>query len=486
MDALNSSDVCLFGPFRFDRRGGVLHRCDADGRYLPVSIGSRARAVLGALIARPGNLVPRDEIMRAAWPGTVVEEGNLAVQISALRRILDAGSTGESCIQTVSGRGYRFVRSVTDLGERSPPEEAARKDNQVEAVTTAGRARTRLWNWLAVGSGAVTIIPSVMAVMWLGGWPARTALPPRLSLVVLPFANLSGDPRDDYLADGITDDVTSDLSHLRSTFVIAHQTAYTYRGTPKNVREIGEELGVRYVLEGSVRRIGSILRVNAQLTSAETGAHLWSDRFDEPITELAAGQEQIVTRMRSELDISMIEIEKARSQRERPTNPDAFDLILRARSLTNLPPNPARSREVLALYERVLQLDPSSAAAMANVAYYLLDPTMTGLGINFTDQQRAERLLRQARTIAPNSVEVLNYLVYWLSSTGRCQEVIEAAQQAIQMDPSQGTGVYNELGKCKIWTGHAEEEIPLQQTANRRNPSVPTSSGDTVAWALHR
>ena len=98
---------------------------------------------------------------------------------------------------------------------------------------------------------------------------------------------------------------------------------------------------------------------------------------------------------------------------------------------------------------------------------------MTGLGINFTDQQRAERLLRQARTIAPNSVEVLNYLVYWLSSTGRCQEVIEAAQQAIQMDPSQGTGVYNELGKCKIWTGHAEEEIPLQQTANRRNPLSP-------------
>ena len=112
---------------------------------------------------------------------------------------------------------------------------------------------------------------------------------------------------------------------------------------------------MRYVLEGSVRRIGTILRVNVQLTSAETGAHLWSDRFDEPITELAAGQEQIVTRMRSELGISMVEIEKARSQRERPTNPDAFDLILRARSVENLPPNPQRSREALALYERALR-----------------------------------------------------------------------------------------------------------------------------------
>ncbi len=111
---------------------------------------------------------------------------------------------------------------------------------------------------------------------------------------MLPFENLSGDPKDDYLADGITDDLTSDLSHVRDTFVIAREFAYTYRQKPTDVRKIGEELGVRYVLEGSVRRMDTTLRVNVQLTSGETGAHLWSDRFDEQITELAAGQEQIV------------------------------------------------------------------------------------------------------------------------------------------------------------------------------------------------
>ena len=470
MDAFSSSDAYLFGSFRFDRRGGVLLRCHDDGRYLPVSIGSRAFAVLGALIARPGDLVSRDEIMRAAWPGTVVEEGNLAVQISALRRILDAGTQGESCIQTVSGKGYRFVRPVTCPGERSPAAEPAPANDQTEAVNEVAAPRPRAWSWrwLEASSGAVMIIALVL--LWLGGRPAGPVVPPRLSVVVLPFQNLSGDPKDDYLADSITDDLTSDLSHISSAFVIAHQSAYAYRGKPKDVRKVGEELGVRYVVEGSVRRIGSILRVNVQLTSAETGAHLWSDRFDEPITELAAGQEQIVTRMRSELGISMIEIENARSQRERPTKPDAFDLILRARSVESLPPNPQRSRKALALYEQALELDSSSAAAMARVAYYLLNPSPTGPGISFTDLQRAERLLRQARTIAPNSGEVLNYLVYWLSSTGRCQEVIEAAQQAIQMDPNQGTGLYNELGKCKTWTGHAEEEIALQQTANRQNP----------------
>ena len=287
---------------------------------------------------------------------------------------------------------------------------------------------------------------------------------------MLPFANLSGEPKDEYLADAITYDLTSDLSHISGALVIGRESAYALKGKAVDVRQIGQMLGVRYVIDGSVQRIEDTLRVNVQLTSADTGLQLWSDRFEERMADLNAGQEQIVTRMRSELGISMIEIEKVRSQRERPINPDAFDLILRARSGQNLPPNPQRSREVLALYEQALQLDPSSAAAMANVAYYLLDPTTTGLGISFTDLRRAERLLRQASTIAPNSGEVLNYLVYWLSSMGRCQEVIEAAQQAIQMDPNQGTGLYNELGKCKTWTGHAEEEIPLQQTANRRNP----------------
>ena len=419
----------------------------------------------------------KDEIIGAVWAVRQDRYANLTVQISSLRRILGALSRWRGlAIQTVSGRGWP-VRPSGHAPLQTLPDAAAFPTSPATSTGYATRAwrpgglvRIQSRHWLHSARRMVTR-PAADRRGVASRLVLRAAgFRPRLSVVVLPFQNLSGDPKDDYLADGITDDLTSDLSHISSAFVIAHQSAYTYRGKPKDVRKVGEELGVRYVVEGSVRRIGSILRVNVQLTSAETGAHLWSDRFDEPITELAAGQEQIVTRMRSELGISMIEIENARSERERPTNPDAFDLILRARSVESLPPNPQRSRKALALYEQALQLDPSSAAAMARVAYYLLNPPPTGPGISFTDLQRAERLLRQARTIAPNSGEVLNYLVYWLSSTGRCQEVIEAAQQAIQMDPNQGTGLYNELGKCKTWTGHAEEEIALQQTANRQNP----------------
>ena len=172
-----------------------------------------------------------------------------------------------------------------------------------------------------------TPTPSVSAIETPPPVPSPA---PRLSMVVLPFQNLGGDAKDDYLADAITDDLTTDLSRIAGAFVVARESAYTYKGKATDVRQIGRELGVRYVLEGSVRRIGATLRVNVQLISAETGAHLWSDRFDEEISQLAAGQQQIIARMYDTIGFSLVDIESARSLRERPTNPDAFDLILRA------------------------------------------------------------------------------------------------------------------------------------------------------------
>ncbi len=347
---------------------------------------------------------------------------------------------------------------------------------ELSSATAPARSRARSRLWLAAGLGVVATVVLLMAAMWHGGWLARTPAPPRLSIVVLPFENLSGDPKDDYLADGITDDLTSDLSHIQHAFVIARASAYTYKSQPKDVRKIGEELGVRYVLEGSVRRMDTTLRVNVQLTSGETGAHLWADRFDEPIAELAAGQVQIVTRMRDSLGISLVEIENARSLRERPTNPDAFDLILRARSIKNLPASRERNNQVQALFEHALLLDPSSLEAMVGVAFYLMETNSDDSWGNFENMLRAGRLLEQARGSAPDSELVLNSYVYWLRSVGRCHEVIAIAQRAIQMDPSRMramTGVYNELGICKTFTGHAEEEILLQATANRLNPRSP-------------
>ena len=157
---------------------------------------------------------------------------------------------------------------------------------------------------------------------------------------MLPFENLGGDPKDDYLADGITDDLTTDLSHIADAVVIAHNSAYTYKGKAINVKQVGDELGVRYVLEGSVRRMGDVLRINAQLVSTESGAHVWADRFDEPMNDLAAGQEEIVEQLGNALGFQLLRVEAARSRRDRSDNPDAFDLYLRARSVLILPVHP--------------------------------------------------------------------------------------------------------------------------------------------------
>jgi TolB-like protein len=269
-----SADISLFEGFRLERRAGVLFRRDERGVFAPMAIGSRALDILGVLVERSGDLVSRAEIIEAVWPGTAVEDSNLNVQVAALRRILDQNREQGSCIHTVPGRGYRFVAPVT----RAEPD-------------------------------------------------ARPA--PRLSIVVLPFTNLNDDREQQYFADGITEDLTTDLSRLENTFVISRNTAFTYRNKTVDTRQIGRELGVRYVLEGSVRRSGNQVRINAQLIDAATDAHLWTERFDHDAGDLFALQNEMTSRLANALGVELIAVEAAR-----PTDhPDALDYILRGRAV---------------------------------------------------------------------------------------------------------------------------------------------------------
>jgi TolB-like protein len=261
MDALAAADISLFEGFRLDRRGGVLFRRDQQDVFTPIAIGRRALDILGVLVERPGDLVLRDDIIEAVWPGTTVEDSNLNVQIAALRRLLDDGRAEGSCIQTVSGRGYRFVAPVT----------------RVEPAA-----------------------------------PAHAVVAPRLSIVVLPFTNLSNDPEQQYFADGITEDLTTDLSRLVGMFVISRNTAFTYRNKPVDTKQIGRELGVRYALEGSVRRSGNQVRVSVQLIDATTDAHLWAERFDGDTSDLFALQNEITSRIAVALDLELIGVEAGR------------------------------------------------------------------------------------------------------------------------------------------------------------------------------
>jgi TolB-like protein len=328
MQGLAPSEIFRFEDFRLDRRGGGLSRRDDSGAFAPVEIGSRALDILRVLIERVGEVVSKDEIIAAVCPGTVVEDSNLTVQISALRRVLDRGRSNGSCIQTVVGRGYRFVAAMTHPSAEAHP-----------ASTSA--------------SSTTLVRQPVVA--------------PRLSIVVLPFSNLSDDREQQYFADGITEDLTTDLSRLANMFVISHNTAFTYKNRSVDTRKIGSELGVRYVVEGSVRRAGSRVRVNAQLIDAETDAHLWAERYDSDMSELFALQDDITGRIAASLDAELVTAEAAR-QIERA---DALDYILRGRAAMRNPPSQKNYAEAIAFFERALVVDPRSVEAQSALAFAL-------------------------------------------------------------------------------------------------------------------
>ena len=356
METLASGAIFLFEGFRLDRRG--LFRLDERGVFVPVAIGSRALDLLRVLVAAGGDLVAKDEIMAAVWPGTVVEDNNLTVQISALRRILDRGRAEGSCIQTVAGRGYRFVMVVT---------------------------------WRAADSG---VSPTKFPVI-------GTPLPPPLSIVVLPFTNLSNDPDHEYFADGLTDDLTTDLSRIADMFVISRNSAFTYRNRPIDTKTIGGELGVRYVLEGSVRRSGNQIRVNAQLIDAESNAHLWAERFDRDANDLFALQDEITSRIALTLRAELVRAEAARPAQHR----DALDYILRGRAAMLKPSSRKRYAEAVSLFERALALDPRSVEAQSWLAHFLTGRVLDNMtDTAVADISRAEDLAGRALAASPQAI----------------------------------------------------------------------------------
>jgi TolB-like protein len=256
MEEHAGADIVRFDRFQLDRRRGVLSRQNQDGGFTPLAIGSRGLDILRLLIDRNGDLVSRDEILNTVWPG-VVEGANVTVQISALRHVLDEGRSGPSLIQTVPGRGYRLVAAVTAGAANADAADTSASDSS---------PAPRLSEPAPLGTDN-------------RGFSAPSAAE-KPSIAVLPFQNISPDPDQEFLADGIAEDIVTALSRYPSLFVIARNSCFTYKGRNVDVKQVGRELGVRYVLEGSLRKAGNRIRVTAQLVEAETANHIWADRYD--------------------------------------------------------------------------------------------------------------------------------------------------------------------------------------------------------------
>jgi TolB-like protein/rhodanese-related sulfurtransferase len=295
---------------------------------------------------------------------------------------------------------------------------------------------------------------------------------PAHSLAVLPFAYLGSDTQNDYLADAITEDLTTEMARWPEVLVIARASASAYRGRSIDVRQVGDELGVRYVIDGSVRKFGERLRVTVQLISTETNAHLWTGRFDQDISDIGGGYEDIVSRILANLGIRMLDAEVARSRVERRNVPNVSDLLLRARSNYYKPWNRERAIETAALFEEALRLDPSSVAAMCGIADPLLDRFLI-LGSadrgNEDLLDRATILITRAADLEPNNERVIFSQGYLLRATGCHREAAQAFEHIIGYCPT-FYAAHRHLGFCKASSGEWNEAIAHLQRSIRRDP----------------
>jgi TolB-like protein/class 3 adenylate cyclase/Tfp pilus assembly protein PilF len=320
------------------------------------------------------------------------------------------------------------------------------------------------WFWPATRSSstAATALATATSI-------AQPLVAQRLSIVVLPFANLSNDPDQQYFADGITEDVTTDLSRIVDMFVISRNTAFTYRNKPIDTKQIGRELGVRYVLEGSVRRSGNQVRVTAQLIDAETDTHLWAERFDRDTGDLFALQDEVTHRIADALGAELIGREASR-----PTeHPDALDYILRGRAAGLKPNSRDTYAERVGLFEHALALDPQSVEAQTRLAAVLADRVATGVTDGAAaDIARADGLGDQALAASPRNALAHNVKGHVLRLQHRCEEAIPEFETALALDRNL-VGALQGLGWCKLFTGLIEQAIPLGEQAIRLSPRDP-------------
>jgi TolB-like protein/class 3 adenylate cyclase/Flp pilus assembly protein TadD len=326
----------------------------------------------------------------------------------------------------------------------------------------------------ALGADAIAALPA-FEVMATPVHPAPAiaghGLAPRLSIVVLPFANLSDDREQQYLADAITDDVTTDLLRIPNMIVISRNTAFTYRDKPVDSRRIGRELNVRYVLEGSMRRSGSRVRVNIQLIDAETDRHVWAERLDHDTADLFTLQDEVTGRIAVALNLELIGAEAAR-----PTDdPDALDYILRGRAALYNYNGPTREgfAEAVNLFERALSLDPASIDTQALLAVALSDRVLDQMTVSvFSDIERAERLIAEVLMKSPHHALAHFAKGHVMRTRGRYDAAIPEYEIAIAANRNWVVAIAA-LGLCKFLTGAIDEAIPAQEQAIRLSPRDP-------------
>ncbi|MCK1317375.1 winged helix-turn-helix domain-containing tetratricopeptide repeat protein [Bradyrhizobium sp. 23] len=407
---------------------------DTDRRELrrgaeAISVAPQVFDLLIYLVRNRERVVSKDDLVRAVWGGRIVSDAAVTTRINAVRRSVGDSGEKQLLIKTLQRKGFRFVGTVQEERRGSPAE-------QTGSATLVG--------------AAAETPPSA----------------PRLSIVVLPFANLSGDPSQDYFVDGVTESLTTDLSRISGAFVIGRHTAFTYKNKAVDLRMIGCELNVRYVLEGSVQRSDNQLRVNVQLVDAETGHHLWAERFDKPVADLFDMQDEIVSRLAQALEAQLLAAEAQRS--ETTPSPDAMDLYFLGRASFNKGHTAENLSRARSFFQRALSLDSGNIPTLVSMA--LVDLTTVG-GFLADDRSghlaAAEANLVIALSLSPRDASALALLGVAKILSNRAAEGILECEQALALDRNLayahaciGVGK-NYIGRAAETEGHIQQALRL-------------------------
>lgn len=423
----------VFEDYAFDTDRRELRR----GAEI-VSVTPQAFDLLDYLIRNRERVVSKDDLIDAIWNGRSVSDAALTTRLNAARSAVGDSGHQQRLIKTLPRKGFRFVGHVleapavaTVFGKAGePPKSAAVLRNDPPMVREPDRN--------PVGDHAAT-----------------KGAGRRLSIVVLPFTNLGGGLEQDYFIDGITDSLTTDLSRISGAFVIARNTAFTFKGKAVDVQQLGRELNVSYVLEGSVQRGANRLRINVQLIDAETRAHLWADRFEKPVADLFEMQDEIVSRLAATLDAQLTVAEAQRA--EHSPHPDAMGLFFQGRAAVLKGPAQKNLIEARGFFQRALDLDPRSVGALVGLAY--VDVT---IGTDLLTDNRAALLSAaeasavKALSLAPNYATAHLMLGYVYIFTNRAARGIAECDQALVLNANLA-GAHAAIGLAKMYMGHAAE-----------------------------
>jgi pentatricopeptide repeat protein len=437
---------------------------DTDRRELTrgsgvIATGPQVFDLLVYLVQNRERVVSRHDLLHAVWGGRIVSESTLASHINAVRKAIGDNGGEQRLLRTVARKGFRFVGPVSETpsSDRSGFLNAELGNNlgehtveniagpvRVDRATSPERAKLE------------TVLP----------------LPDKPSIAVLPFVNLSGDPEQECFADGIAEDVITLLSKSHALFVIARNSSFTYKGRATDIKQVGRELGVRYALEGSVRKAGNRVRVTGQLVEAATRGHLWAERYDRDLTDIFAVQDEIAASVSAAILPTMERSERERAARKPPDSLDAWECYYRG-MWHFAKVDVAENEKARTFFQRAIELDPQFARAFAALSLnYLNEMTIFRLDLRAANVPLALDHAVRAVNIDATEAAAHAALARALWMSGRHAESLAEADIAVRCDPN-SAAAYGACGGARVWGGFPRDAIKPLQTAIRLSPFDP-------------